>query len=136
MRKTCWFARGWHDEGLAWYGVGPGEGAPVPQYQRPSGGVYPNLSVTPNLSINVSIAEQRVYVKSGSNVIYTLIASTGVNNATPEELFVSVLVAPSSTMRVGMGANYWVAFEPTNMYLFHSVPTNSTANTSSVKAIS
>ena len=31
---------GWHDEGLAWYGVGPGEGAPVPQYQRPINGLY------------------------------------------------------------------------------------------------
>lgn len=117
---------GWHDEGLAWYGVGPGEGAPVPQYQRPSGGTYPNLSVTPNLSINVSIADQRVYVKSGSNVIYTLIASTGVNNATPRGTFrIGNRGSSFYNAREGMGGNYWVAFEPTNTYLFHSVPTNS-----------
>ncbi|MBW3079656.1 L,D-transpeptidase family protein [Bifidobacterium simiiventris] len=116
---------GWKDEGLAWYGVGGGAAAPQPQYRRSSGGAYPNLGAIANLNIDVSIADQRVYVKSGPTVVYTMIASTGMNDATPRGTFrIGDRGGSFYNASEGMGANYWVAFEPTNMYLFHSVPTD------------
>ncbi|WP_240541472.1 L,D-transpeptidase family protein [Bifidobacterium santillanense] len=116
---------GWHDEGIAWYGVGGGTSVPLPQFMRPSGGAYPNLATVPNLSIEVSIAAQRVYVRSGMNTIYTMIASTGMNNSTPRGTFrVQNRGGSFYNAREGMGANYWVSWKDWGVYLFHSVPTD------------
>ena len=60
-------------------------------------GKQPDLSQYSDLSVEVSLAKQRVYVKSGGQTIYTMIAEEG------------------------MGADYWVQFY--GSYLFHSVPT-------------
>ena len=46
-------------------------------------GKQPDLSQYSDLSVEVSLAKQRVYVKSGGQTIYTMIASTGVDDATP-----------------------------------------------------
>lgn len=114
---------GWRDEGIAWYGIGPGKSAPVPQYLRPSGGAYPNLNQVVDLNIEVSIAKQRVYVKNGPRVIYTMIASTGVANTTPRgKYYVTGRGASFYNPNEGMGANYWVQWY--GDFLFHSVPTD------------
>ena len=46
-------------------------------------GKQPDLSQYSDLSVEVSLAKQRVCVKSGGQPIYTMIASTGVDDATP-----------------------------------------------------
>ncbi|KFI47936.1 L,D-transpeptidase family protein [Bifidobacterium biavatii] len=116
---------GWRDEGVAWYGVGGATAAPTPQYLRPSGGAYPNLAAVANLNIEVSIAAQRVYVKSGNNTIYTMLASTGMNGTTPLGTFqVQNRGTSFYNASEGMGANYWVSFKDWGTYLFHTVPTD------------
>ncbi|RSX53519.1 peptidase [Bifidobacterium goeldii] len=122
-------SQGWRDEGVAWYGIGGGKAAPQPQWMRPSEGAYPSLANVPGLNIEVSLGAQRVYVKSGSNTIYTMIASTGTNNTTPRGIFhVQNRGMNFYNPSEGMGANYWVSWKDWGVYLFHSVPTDANGN--------
>lgn len=85
-------------------------------------GTQPDLSQYSNLSVDVNLAEQKVYVKSNGTTIYTMIASSGMNDATPRGNYV---IQQRGThfynASEGMGADYWVRFR--GSYLFHSVPT-------------
>ncbi|QTB92062.1 L,D-transpeptidase [Bifidobacterium saguini] len=85
-------------------------------------GSQPDLSQYSNLSVDVNLAEQKVYVKSNGETIYTMIASSGMNDATPRGNYV---IQQRGThfynASEGMGADYWVRFR--GSYLFHSVPT-------------
>lgn len=72
--------------------------------------------------MEVSLAKQRVYVKSGGQTIYTMIASTGVDDATPHGSYtIDTRGEHFYNAEEGMGADYWVQFY--GSYLFHSVPT-------------
>ena len=80
----------------------------------------PTYPSTP--SVEVSLAKQRVYVKSGGQTIYTMIASTGVDDATPHGSYtIDTRGEHFYNAEEGMGADYWVQFY--GSYLFHSVPT-------------
>lgn len=92
-------------------------------WRSPSGGTQPDLSALDDLSVTVSVADQRVSVLSGGRTVYTMVASTGMDGTTPTGDFVigargDHFYNPTE----GMGADYWVAFLGTT-YLFHSVPT-------------
>lgn len=96
-------------------------------WTKPSGGAYPKLKKSQQVWIDVSIAKQRVYIKEGNQVLYTMVTSTGINSnpdtATPKgtyhiqaergEWFYSA--------RVKEGAEYWVSWKNHGQYLFHSV---------------
>lgn len=85
-------------------------------------GKQPDLSQYSDLSVEVSLAKQRVYVKSGGQTIYTMIASTGVDDATPHGSYtIDTCGEHFYNAEEGMGADYWVQFY--GSYLFHSVPT-------------
>lgn len=91
-------------------------------WRAPTGN-QPDLSQYANLSIDVSIADQKVYIKSGDEVIYTMIASTGVYDTTPlGDFWITTRGTHFYNASEGMGADYWVTFYGT-AYLFHSVPT-------------
>ncbi|GAA0629495.1 hypothetical protein GCM10008901_00010 [Bifidobacterium pullorum] len=87
---------------------------------------YPNLSKVRNLNVRVSIADQQVYIRDGSTVIYTMIASTGLNDCTPRGTYRVNGRGRSFMNPDGMGANNWVRF--LGNYLFHSVPINKSGN--------
>lgn len=87
---------------------------------------YPNVQNYPNLRIDVSVAKQRVYLKAGDKLLYTMLATTGKpgTNATPKGDFV---IQPERGLNfynasLNEGANYWVSFKDHGVYLFHSVP--------------
>ncbi|MCT4456213.1 L,D-transpeptidase [Lactiplantibacillus paraplantarum] len=87
---------------------------------------YPNVQNYPNLRIDVSVAKQRVYLKAGDKLLYTMLATTGKPgaNATPKGDFV---IQPERGLHfynasLNEGANYWVSFKDHGVYLFHSVP--------------
>ena len=83
-------------------------------------GKQPDLSQYSDLSVEVSLAKQRVYVKSGGQTIYTMIASTGVDDATPHGSYtIDTRGEHFYNAEEGMGADYWVQFY--GSYLFHSV---------------
>ncbi|MCP9312409.1 L,D-transpeptidase [Liquorilactobacillus satsumensis] len=98
---------------------------------------YPDLSKVQNFWIEVSTKNQRVYLKDGAKVIYTMYASTGSgektatdDNSTPlgtyavqEEKGDFFYNAAS-----GEGAHYWVSWKDHGIYLFHSVPTDQSGN--------
>ncbi|MFT8395812.1 L,D-transpeptidase [Propionibacterium sp.] len=89
----------------------------------PSGGTQPDLSKVPDLHIHVSLEDQRVYVMSGSKVIYTMICSSGVGDDTPTgDYQVQNRGTTFYNGSEGMGANYWVSWKDWGVFLFHSVP--------------
>ena len=74
-------------------------------------GKQPDLSQYSDLSVEVSLAKQRVYVKSGGQTIYTMIASTGVDDATPHGSYtIDTRGEHFYNAEEGMGADYWVQF--------------------------
>ncbi|WP_373453078.1 L,D-transpeptidase [Bifidobacterium callitrichos] len=96
------------------------------RWTNPTGGAQPDLSRYRNLSIDVSLAKQRVYIKSNGETIYSMIVSTGMNDTTPHGSFtIGVRGDHFYNPEERMGADYWVRI--TGPYLFHSVPTNENA---------
>ncbi|NMM94992.1 peptidase [Bifidobacterium sp. DSM 109957] len=92
-----------------------------------SQGPYPNLAGVSNLNVAVSIASQRVYIRDGERVLYTMITSTGINDWTPRGTYRINGRGPSFYNRnEAMGARNWVRF--IGNFLFHSVPIDSSGN--------
>lgn len=92
------------------------------RWTNPTGGTQPDLSQYANISVDVSIADQKAYVKSDGQTIYTMITSTGMDDSTPYGTYtVDARGTHFFNASEGMGADYWVRFY--GPYLFHSVPT-------------
>ena len=87
---------------------------------------YPDPAAHPGLSLEVSLQDQRVYVRDGSQLLYTMYASTGMDDSTPRGSFRiqsergDHFYNPSE----GMGARYYTSFLKHGVFLFHSVPTD------------
>ncbi|MFD1672577.1 L,D-transpeptidase [Agrilactobacillus yilanensis] len=101
-------------------------------WQKPSEDkAYPDVAAHPNLSIDVSIKKQRVYLKDGKKVLYTMLASTGSKaSGTPTGHFE---IQPEHGLKFfnpnsKEGANYWTSFKDHGVYLFHTVPTDEAGN--------
>lgn len=91
---------------------------------------YPDPAAHPGLSLEVSLQDQRVYVRDGSQLLYTMYASTGMDDSTPRGSFRvqsergDHFYNPSE----GMGARYYTSFLNHGVFLFHSVPTDSSGS--------
>ena len=88
--------------------------------------VYPDLSKYPNAWLKVSLKHQRVYIMNDNTKLYTMLASTGMNNSTPTGTFT---IEPERgtyfyTPRFKEGAYDWVSWKDHGVYLFHSTPTD------------
>lgn len=91
---------------------------------------YPDVARVPDFNIAVDLAAQRVYLKSGEQTLYTMYASTGMDNSTPRGNF-RIQNERGLTFynpNEGMGANYYTSFYQHGVYLFHSVPTDIAGN--------
>ncbi|OXM99261.1 L,D-transpeptidase [Bifidobacterium vansinderenii] len=101
------------------------DGSDNPSWMLPSGGDYVDLSQVDDLNIRVSIADQKVYVKSGDTVVYTMICSTGMDGSTPTGSYtVQNRGEDFFNSEENMGARYWVSWANYGEYLFHTVPTD------------
>ncbi len=97
---------------------------------KPSGGPYPQLKSGEKIWIDVSIDQQLVYIFNGSERIYTMATSSGLDtipdNSTP--LGVYHIQAERGTWFYSQayqeGAEYWVSWLGHGVFLFHSVPMN------------
>ncbi|MFD1317888.1 L,D-transpeptidase [Loigolactobacillus zhaoyuanensis] len=91
---------------------------------------YPDLKQHPNAWLDVSQGKQRVYVKDGTKVLYTMYASTGINNTTPNGTFTIEAERGQSFFNQSLneGANYWTSWSGHGVYLFHTVPTDASGN--------
>ncbi|KRL49775.1 L,D-transpeptidase [Lacticaseibacillus manihotivorans] len=91
---------------------------------------YPDVAKHPNLEFVVSLAKQRVYLKADGKTLYTMYASTGIDNTTPTGHY--AIQAERGTHffngREMMGANYYTSWLDHGKYLFHSVPTDAKGN--------
>ena len=87
---------------------------------------YPDPAAHPGLSLEVSLQDQRVYVRDGSELLYTMYASTGMDDSTPKGSFriQSERGDHFYNPREGMGARYYTSFLNHGVFLFHSVPTD------------
>ncbi|PXY87983.1 L,D-transpeptidase [Bifidobacterium asteroides] len=91
---------------------------------------YPDSAAHPGLSLEVSLQDQRVYVRDGSELLYTMYASSGMGDSTPRGSFRiqaergDHFYNPSE----GMGARYYTSFLNHGVFLFHSVPTDSSGS--------
>ncbi|MBT1166668.1 L,D-transpeptidase [Bifidobacterium simiarum] len=95
------------------------------KWREPSGGSHIDLAEVRDLHVRVSIADQKVYVMSGDDVVYTMICSTGMDNSTPRgEFTIQNRGEDFFNEHEDMGANYWVSWANYGEYLFHTVPTD------------
>lgn len=87
---------------------------------------YPTWSKLDDPWVLVSTKHQRVYIKDGKKTVYTMFASTGVNNSTPKGTFHIQAERGDFFYNANSkeGAHYWVSFKDHGIYLFHTVPTD------------
>lgn len=91
-------------------------------YFYTTGGPHPNLAMVENLSIEVSIAKKRVYVKSNNQVIYTMLCQTARDGyETPTGNYQVNDYRATSFWSTFGGADYAVGWKDGGLYLFHSV---------------
>lgn len=88
---------------------------------------YPDPAAHPGLFLEVSLQDQRVYVRDGSELLYTMYASTGIDDSTPRGSFRIQNERGDHFYNPGegMGARYYTSFLNHGVFLFHSVPTDS-----------
>lgn len=97
----------------------------VALYLTATGGEHPSLGEVEDLSIEVSLADQRVYVMSGDAAVYAMVCSTGLDDSTPSGTYYVQNRGPEFyNASEGMGGNYWVSWSGSGSYLFHTVPTD------------
>lgn len=87
---------------------------------------YPKWKQLKDPWVHVSIQQQRVFIMDGHKTVYTMYASTGVNNSTPRGTFHiqgerGKFFYNSESKE---GAKDWVSFKDHGTYLFHTVPTD------------
>ncbi|BEV39056.1 L,D-transpeptidase [Bacillus stercoris] len=96
-------------------------------WTKPSGGKYPDMKQK-HVWIDVNVKEQKAYIKEGSNTIYTMMISSGLDqtkdDATPKGTFHIEPERGEWFFSEGYqeGAEYWVSWKNHGEFLFHSVP--------------
>jgi lipoprotein-anchoring transpeptidase ErfK/SrfK len=97
-------------------------------WNKPSGGPYPTLTKGEEIWIDVSIHDQKIYIKNGNETIYTMVTSSGLDttpdNTTPTGTFYVQAERGTwfYTPQYKEGAEYWVSWKNHGEFLFHSVP--------------
>lgn len=91
---------------------------------------YPAVQKYPHLEFDVSIRQQRVFLRSGNKTLYTMYASTGKNDSTPRGDFAIQAERGASFYNPEDqgGANYYTSWYVHGVYLFHTVPTDKAGN--------
>jgi lipoprotein-anchoring transpeptidase ErfK/SrfK len=94
-------------------------------WHNPTGGTQPDLTGKNNLTVDVDLAAQEATISDANgSPLYTMLISSGMNDATPHGTFtIGQRGLSFYTPSEGMGAKWWTSFLGTG-YLFHSVPTN------------
>lgn len=109
--------------GLGWIKANQTYSVQDSYYLYATGGNFPSLNVS-NLNIKVSISKQRVYIRSGSKNIYTMLCSTGLpGSPTPTGNFRIQAEKGAWFWGPSGGAAYYRSFHGHGVYLFHTVCT-------------
>lgn len=91
---------------------------------------YPTVERPDQVVLKVETTTQRVHIVQNGQVIYTMKASTGMDDSTPKGVFQMESDRGDSFYNPDekMGANYWSSFKDHGVYMFHSVPTDINGN--------
>lgn len=91
---------------------------------------YPTVNDANQVVLKVDTKKQRVFIIQNAKVIYTMLASTGMDDTTPKGIFTMESDRGDSFYNPyeRMGANYWSSFKDQGVYMFHSVPTDVNGN--------
>lgn len=111
--------------------------------QSSQSGPYPNLQQYQDLNVLVKIEQNKVFIKNGSQTIYTMYCSAGKIDPATHKSF-----TPTGHFKIQAengdsfynnnlkeGANKWISFKDHGVYLFHSVPTDQNGNYKSKAAV-
>lgn len=101
-----------------------------PDFWKDPTGEYPDLSKVSELNILVDTGKQLTYIRDGDKDLTCFVVSTGIfggESETPKGEFVVEAERGEAFFAAQFqeGANYWVSFKDHGIYLFHSVPTDS-----------
>jgi lipoprotein-anchoring transpeptidase ErfK/SrfK len=103
-------------------------------WNLPSGGPYPTINSNESIWLDVSVNNQKVFVKDGDKTLYTMIVSTGLDtkpdNSTPYGTF-HIQAERGKwfySSQYKEGAEYWVSWKNHGEFLFHSVPMDQNKN--------
>jgi lipoprotein-anchoring transpeptidase ErfK/SrfK len=98
----------------------------------PSGGTYPSIKPGDKVWLEADISDQRVYVKKGTQTLYTMITSSGMEpgHATPLGTYYVEQERGDwfYSWKYQEGAKYWTSWKGHGEYLFHSVVMDRTQN--------
>lgn len=109
---------------------------PIDYKQLSETTAYPVPEQVADLNILVKLKQNRVYIRSGNQVVYTMYCSGGINDpethrsTTPVGHFKLQSQKGDSfyNSELQEGANYWTSFKDHGVYLFHTVPTDAAGN--------
>ena len=104
-----------------------------PDFWKEPTGDYPDLAKVSDLNILVDTEKQLTYIRDGEKNLTSFVVSTGVfdgESETPKGEYSVETERGDSFFAAEFqeGANYWVSFKDHGIYLFHSVPTDSSGN--------
>lgn len=108
-----------------------------PNYQKSSEVMpYPNIKNIKNLNVLVKINQNRVFIRDGQHVIYTMYCSAGKTDPKTQTSYTPTghfVIQPEHgdnfyNHDLTEGANYWTSFKDHGVYLFHTVPTDQNGN--------
>ena len=117
-----WYQVAFPDEVLGWICEDQIEMHNDDYYFYQTGGSQPNLAKVKDLNIEVSIGQKRVYVKSGENIVYTMLCQTARNGYfTPTGSYSVNDYRANSFWSTFGGADYAVGWKDGGLYLFHSI---------------
>lgn len=97
---------------------------------QPSDGPYPTLTSQEHVWMDVSIAQELVYIFNGKHLLYTMITSSGIDTKPDNSTPLGVYHIQSErgdwfySQPYQMGAKYWTSWLGHGIFLFHSVPMN------------
>lgn len=117
-----WYQVAFPDTVIGWVQEKQTQNRNQDYYFYTTGGPKPNLALVENLAIEVSIAKKRVYVKSGDQIIYTMLCQTARDGyETPTGHYQVNDYRATSFWSTFGGADYAVGWKDGGLYLFHSI---------------
>jgi hypothetical protein len=99
----------------------------VVDWTQPSGGEYPKLLKKEAIWIDVSIDEQRVYIKDGERTLYTMVTSSGLDTSPDNSTPMGTFYVQSErgewfyNNSEHEGAKYYVSWKNHGEFLVHTV---------------
>lgn len=97
---------------------------------------YPDVKKIQDLNVLVEIKQNRVFIRDGQHIIYTMYCSAGKTDPNTHKSYTPTghfVIQPEHgdnfyNHDLKEGANYWTSFKDHGIYLFHTVPTNQDGN--------